>query len=560
MSNEKISGESDIPPTESETTRMVGNFLHGSQEIPTTSAASMAADRSVKAKSRTTDVHVAGKSDSSIVPVKPANKGDVPSLAESAEGRGLTKENTDQLLLDRTPSRHADGHPSRPRSRGLAGVRATAQKDRKLKFTNLLHHLTPELLEASFFALKKPAAPGIDGETWQDYAKDFKQRIIDLHGRIHRGAYRAKPSKRTYIPKADGKLRPLGIAALEDKIVQQGVRTVLECIYEEDFLGFSYGFRPGRSQHRALDALYVGITQRRVNWIIDADIRGFFDNISHEWMMTFLKHRIADPRLLRLLKKWLRAGVSEDGEWSPTEVGTPQGAVISPLLANVFLHYVLDLWIDQWRERHAKGEVIVVRYADDFVIGFREETDARNCLAALKDRFTKFSLELHPEKTRLIEFGRYAQTNRARRNESPPETFDFLGFTHICGKTRKGAFALHRRTSRKKFQAKLAAVKEELRRRRHHDPAEVGAWLNRVLRGWCQYYAVPGNYERLNQFRQSVSRLWQRNLRRRSQRRGRQTWARFNHLCRRWLPSVKILHPYPNERFARQHPGKSRMR
>jgi retron-type reverse transcriptase len=291
----------------------------------------MAADRSEKARCHKSDAHVAGESHSPIVPEKPANKGGVPPPAESAEGRGLAKENTEQSLLGRIQSRKADGTPFVPRSRGLHGVRQAARKDRNLKFTGLLHHLTPELLRASFFDLKKHAAPGVDGETWRDYERDFEARIDDLHGRIHRGAYRAKPSKRSYIPKPDGRMRPLGIAALEDKIVQQAARTVLECIYEQDFLGFSYGFRPGRSQHWALDALYVAITKRKVNWIIDADIRGFFDNISHEWLMKFLEHRIADRRMLRLLKKWLRAGVSEDGEWSPTKIGTPQGAVISPL-------------------------------------------------------------------------------------------------------------------------------------------------------------------------------------------------------------------------------------
>ena len=514
----------------------------------------MAADRSEKARCHKSDMHVAGESDSSIVPEKPANKGSVPLSAELAEGRELTWENTGQSLLDRTQSRNSDGTPFVPRSRGLLGVREAAQKDKKQRFTSLLHHITPELLRASFYDLKKLAAPGVDGETWRDFALDFEQRIEDLHGRIHRGAYRAQPSLRTYIPKPDGRMRPLGIAALEDKIVQQAARTVLECIYEQDFLGFSYGFRPGRSQHRALDALYVGITKQKVNWIIDADIRGFFDNISHEWLMKFLEHRIADRRMLRLLKKWLRAGVSEDGEWSPTKVGTPQGAVISPLLANVFLHYVLDLWINDWRKRQATGEVICVRYADDFVIGFREESDARRCLAALRERFTKFGLELHPEKTRLIEFGRYAEERRAKRGDGPPETFDFLGFTHISGKTRRGDFTIHRKTSRKKFQAKLAELKAQLSRRRHDDLAKVGAWLQSVFRGWCQYYAVPGNYARLRQFRTALQVLWLRVLRRRSQRGRRLIWEKFSKLCRRWLPTPKILHPYPNVRFAGQHP------
>jgi group II intron reverse transcriptase/maturase len=475
-------------------------------------------------------------------------------LAELVEGRELTEENTEQSLLARTLSRNTNGNPFATRSRGLFGVREAAQKDKKVRFTSLLHHLTPELLRASFFDLKKQAAPGIDGEAWRDYAEDFERRIDDLVGRIHRGAYRAKPSKRSYIPKPDGKMRPLGIAALEDKIVQQAARTVLECVYEQDFLGFSYGFRPGRSQHQALDALFVGITKRKVNWIIDADIRGFFDNISHEWLMRFLEHRIADPRMLRLLKKWLRAGVSEDGEWSPTKVGTPQGAVISPLYANVFLHYVLDLWIDDWRKRHARGEVIIVRYADDFVIGFREESDARRCLVDLKERFTKFGLELHPEKTRLIEFGRYAEERRAKRGAGPPETFDFLGFTHISGKTRRGDYTIHRKTSKKKFRTKLAGLKNELARRRHQDLATVGAWLQSVYRGWCQYYAVPGNYVRLRQFRDALQKSWLRMLRRRSQRGRRLTWTKFSRLSKRWLPTPMILHPYPNVRFSSQHP------
>jgi RNA-directed DNA polymerase len=349
-------------------------------------------------------------------------------------------------------------------------------------------------------------------------------------------------------------MRPLGIAALEDKIVQQAARTVLECIYEQDFLGFSYGYRPVRGSHQALDALFVGISKGKANWIIDADIRGFFDNIGHEWLMKFLEHRIADRRLLWLLKKWLRAGVSEDGEWSPTKVGTPQGAVISPLFANVFLHYALDLWIHDWRKRQAKGEVIIVRYADDFVIGFREESDARRCLAALGERLAKFGLELHSEKTRLIEFGRYAEERRAKRGDGPPETFDFLGFTHISGKTRRGDFTIHRKTSRKKFRAKLAELKETLTRRRHDDLARVGEWLQSVYRGWSQYYAVPGNSTRLQQFRNAIQVMWLRTLQRRSQRGRRLTWVKFSKLCKRWLPTPKILHPYPSVRFACQHP------
>ena len=552
MSN--INGESDVPPTESKTTGTVGYFSHGSRETPATSASPMEADRSEKARGHKSDRHVAGESDRSIVPENPTNKGGVPLPAELAAGRELTKEHTEQSLLDRIQRRNSDGTPFVPRSRGLLGVREAAQKDKKQKFTSLLHHITPELLRASFLELKKQAAPGIDGETWRDYAVEIERRIDDLHGRIHRGAYRAKPSKRMFIPRPDGRMRPLGIAALEDKIVQQAARTVLECIYEQDFLGFSYGFRPGRGCHQALDALFVGVTTCKVNWIIDADIRGFFDHMSHEWLMTFLKQRIADRRMLRLLKKWLRAGVSEDGEWSPTKVGIPQGAVISPLLANVFLHGVLDLWMHDWRQRYAKGEVMMVRYADDFVIGCREESDARPCLAALGARFAKFGLELHPEKTRLIEFGRYAEERRARRGQDPPETFDFLGFTHVSGQTRRGDFTIHRRTSRKKFQAKLADLKDKLLRCRHDDLGSIGDWLRSVYRGWCQYYAVPGNYTRLRQFRDAIQALWLRALRRRSQRGRRMTWEKFSKLSRRWLPTPKILHPYPNVRFACQHP------
>lgn len=547
-------GEFGVDPTESKTTGTVGNFSHGSRETPEASVAPMAADRSEKARGHKSDVYAAGESHRPIVPKKPANKGGVPPPAESVEGRG-TDQGEHRAIATGPDSEPDRGRVTvRARSRGLFGVREAAQRDKKCRFTNLLHHISPELLRASFFDLKKQAAPGVDGETWRDYAKDFERRIDDLHGRIHRGAYRAKPSKRSYIPKPDGKLRPLGIAALEDKIVQQAARTVLEYIYEEDFVGFSYGFRPGRSQHRALDALYMAITKQKVNWILDADIRGFFDNISHEWLMKFLEHRIADRRMLRLLKKWLRAGVSEDGEWSPTRVGTPQGAVISPLFANVFLHYVLDLWIEQWRKRYARGVVIFVRYADDFVIGFQHESDARRCLAELRERFTKFCLELHPEKTRLFQFGRYAEERRTKRGEAKPETFDFLGFTHICGKTRRGDFTIHRKTSRKKFQAKLKAIKLKLFRDIHADLSKVGGMLQSVFRGWCQYYAVPGNYRRLQQFRNALQVMWLRALRRRSQRGRRLTWAKFSKLSARWLPTPKILHPYPSVRFASQHP------
>ena len=551
MSNAK--GKSDVDPTESETTRTVGNFPSGSREIPAVSTSPMEVDRSGKARGHNPDVYAAGKSDKLIVPEKSANLDGMPPSSESMEERSLTNEKAEQKPLDRAQNRETDGKPFRPRSRGLLGIREAAMKDKALKFHNLFSHLTPELLRASFLDLKKHAAPGVDGETWHDYAVDFEQRVLDLHSRLHRGSYRAQPSKRAYIAKADGKQRPLGIAALEDKIVQRAVRTILEQIYEESFRGFSYGYRPRRSAHDALDALVVAIKQRKVNWILDADIRGFFDNISHTWLMKFLEHRISDQRMLRLLKKWLSAGVSEDGQWSKTEMGTPQGAVISPLLANVFLHYVLDLWIGQWRRQVAKGTVVIVRYADDFVIGFSSEYEAKRCLGALKERVAKFGLELHPDKTRLLEFGRYAEYNRKDRGDTPPETFDFAGFTHICGRTRESKFTVHRRTSHKKFQSKLTDLATELLKRRHHDIAETGKWLSSVYRGWLQYYAVPGNYACLGRFQKTLQRKWLHVLRRRSQRGARLNWGKFSKICNRWLPNPRILHPYPEVRFARQH-------
>lgn len=438
---------------------------------------------------------------------------------------------------------------------GLWGVRQAAKRDKKLQFTALLHHVTAELLRASYFELNRSAKPGVDEVTWREYGVGLEERLTDLHGRIHRGAYRAQPSKRAWIPKADGRQRPLGIAALEDKVVQQAVRTVLDQIYEEDFLGFSYGFRPGRGGHDALDALWVGIHRGKVNWVLDADIRGFFDAIDHTWMLKFLEHRIADRRILRLIAKWLRAGVSEDGEWSPTTVGTPQGAVISPLLANVFLHYVLDLWVHQWRQRQARGAVIIVRYADDFVMGFQHQDDAERCLRELRERLERFGLQLHPEKTRLIEFGRYAAERRAKRGQGKPETFDFLGFTHLCGKTRTGAFTIRRTSIAKRMRAKLAAIVAQLRIRKHHSIAQIGSWLQTVVRGWFNYHAVPGNSYALNAFRTQTVRSWLQALRSRSQKARRAwTWKRMARLAARWIPKVQIQHPYPDQRLVVNYP------
>jgi group II intron reverse transcriptase/maturase len=487
-------------------------------------------------------MHVSRESDDSIVPKKRANKAGPKAAAELVEGRESTKGNAKRTLLvpDAVPGR---------RGIGLRGIREAAKRDKKLRLTSLLHHVNPELLHASYFELKRQAVPGVDGMTWREYGRRLEERIDDLHGRIHRGAYRAQPSKRAWILKADGRQRPLGIAALEDKIVQQAVKTVLEQIYEEDFLGFSYGFRPGRSCHNALDALWMGIAHRKVSYVLDADIRGFFDAIVHEWMDKFLKHRIADRRILRLIQKWLTAGVSEDGQWSRTTVGTAQGSVISPFLANVYLHYVLDLWVDQWRKRHARGSVIIVRYADDFVMGFQHRSDAERCLRELRKRLEQFGLQLHPEKTRLIEFGRFAAERRASRGQGKPETFDFLGFTHYCSTTRKGAFTIKRKSIAKRMRAALQKIKLQLRRRMHDTVNAIGGWLGSVVRGWFNYHAVPDNIQCLRQFHTQVERLWLRTLRRRSQKGRSWTWERMERLIRRWLPRPKILHPYPSERL-----------
>jgi group II intron reverse transcriptase/maturase len=393
----------------------------------------------------------------------------------------------------------------------------------------------------------------VDGTTWQEYETGLEGRLVDLHSRVHRGAYRAQPSRRVYIPKADGRQRPLGVAALEDKIVQQAVVTILNAIYEEDFLGFSYGFRPGRSPHQALDALSYALTQKRVNYVLDADIRAFFDTISHAWMLQFVQHRVADRRILRLIQKWLKAGVMEEGRWLETEMGTPQGAVISPLLANIYLHYVFDLWVQAWRKKHARGDVIVVRYADDTVLGFQHLEEADRFLASLRDRLAKFGLELHPDKTRRIEFGRYAEANRKERGEGTPETFDFLGFTHLSGKNRRGYYTVKRRTIAKRLRAKLQELKQQLRRRRHDPVAQTGQWLRSVVQGYFNYHAVPGNLDSLGTFRERLKRLWRGQLLKRSQRHRRRP-SRLAWLADRWLPRPRVLHPWASQRFAASHP------
>ena len=529
-------------PAQSKTLCMRGNSLYGNREIPSVPIKDGLVGRSEKAASRTSDMHADGKSDGPIVPKKPPNNDGSETLAEVVEGRGPTKGNTSQAAVARTQRRNTT-------SIGLGGVREAAKKDRNMRFTALLHHITVEQLRDSFHALKRQAAPGVDGVTWKDYEEGLADRLSDLHEQIHRGTYRAKPSRRTYISKPDGRMRPLGIAALEDKIVQYAVVTVLNAIYEVDFLGFSYGFRPGRCPHDGLDALHVGLTTRRVNWVLDADIRGFFDTIDHGWLVKFLEHRIADRRMLRLIRKWLKAGVFEAGTWSKTTVGTPQGAVISPLLANVYLHYVLDLWAQQWRSRHAQGDVIIVRYADDFVLGFQHHWEAQRFLKNLQERLERFGLLLHPDKTRLIEFGPYAAFNRRRRGESKPKIFDFLGFTHICGRTRDGKrFTCKRKTIAKRLRAALQAVKLHLRRRMHAGARVLAPWLRSVVQGYMNYHAVPGNLARVKSFRTQIIRLWFRALRRRGDRH-RITWARFGQFANRWLPRARILHLHPNERF-----------
>jgi len=432
---------------------------------------------------------------------------------------------------------------------GLDRIREAAGKDKILRFTSLMHHITVDLLRDSFKSLNRDAAPGVDDVTWQHYGEQLAERLPDLHERVHSGRYKAMPSKRTWIPKPDGRQRPIGIAVLEDKVVQQAMVKVLNQIYEEDFLGFSYGSRPKRSQHNALDAIWVGITRRKVSWVLDADLSGFFDAIDHEWMMKFMEHRIADPGILRLIRKWLRAGVSEKGSWSKTLVGTPQGAVISPLLSNIYLHYVLDLWVDKWR-KEARGDVIIVRYVDDWVMGFQYQDEADRFQKELVERLAKFGLELNQEKTCLIEFGRFAIDNRSKRGEGKPETFEFLGFVHICGKTKKNnKFTIRRKTIAKRLRAKVKEVKKKMMQRRHIPVPDQGRWLRSVIIGYFNYYAVPGNRQSIDRFRTEVMRGWFHALRRRSQRARTLTWERFKRLVRTWLPTAKTKHPYPNQRL-----------
>jgi group II intron reverse transcriptase/maturase len=459
------------------------------------------------------------------------------------EGSGLTKGNLQQQNASRTPSR--EDAPS-----ALERVRQAAKKDKEMRFTALSHHIyNPETLRTAYFSMKKEAAPGVDGETWRHYGETLEDNLQDLSHRLKRGAYRARPVRRVYIDKSDGRKRPLGVPALEDKIVQRATVEVLNSIYETDFLGFSYGFRPGRSQHNALDALYTGLLTKKVNWVLDVDIRSFFDGLAHEWLVKFVEHRIADRRVVRLIQKWLRAGVLEDGKRTRTEEGTPQGGSASPLMANLYLHYVFDLWAQAWRRTQARGDMIIVRFADDIVVGFQGKADAVRFWAELIERMRKFSLELHPEKTRLLEFGPFAVENRKKRGEGKPETFNFLGFTHICGKKRSnGRFTVLRQTIRKRLQAKLSEVNAELQRRLHDPIPEVGKWLRSVVGGHIRYYGVPTNGAALYTFRFQVGWLWHRSLLRRSQN-ARVPWDRMRRLIDRWLPPARPCHPYPLRRM-----------
>jgi RNA-directed DNA polymerase len=492
-----------------------------------------------------------GKSDGPVVPAKLPNNAGRP-VAEVVEERGPAEGNA--------ASKTRAGHRAGPdASSALGRVRRRALDDREARFSALLHHVDADRLEAAYRAINPRGATGTDGVTWSAYGQNLEGNLLDLLGRVHRGGYRAKPARRTYIPKPDGRQRPLGIAALEDKILQRAVVEVLNGIYETDFLGFSYGFRPGRSAHDALDALAAGIYDKKVNWVLDADIRDFFGSLDHGWLMKFLEHRVSDRRVLRLIQKWLRAGAIEDGAWSQTERGTAQGASASPLLANVYLHYVFDLWAHRWRRRHASGDMIIVRYADDYIIGFQHRRDAQRFLVDLRDRLAQFGLELAAQKTRLIEFGRFAAHNRRSRGQAKPETFDFLGFKHICSKTRNGRFLLKRITVGARMQAKLREIRIELRRRRHHPIPDQGRWLGSVVKGHMAYYAVPGNADAMIAFHDQVTRHWHKSLKRRSQRHNL-PWTRMHRIAERWLPPVQRMHPFPNARFHANTQGRSPVR
>jgi group II intron reverse transcriptase/maturase len=522
--------------------------LHSSSEDGTE-------ERAVKDKIRKPVMNGCRQSDSPILPAKLLNKDpNISGTAEAVEGRGLTKGKAVQQNTSRTQGRTNDV------PNALDRIRQAATRNKDEQFTALLHHVTVERLRSAFLGIKKTAAAGVDGVTWHWYEEDLETNLRDLHARIQRGAYRAKPSRRVYIPKPDGRQRPLGIAALEDKIVQRAVAEILNAIYETDFLGFSYGFRPGRRAHEALDALTVGIYRKKVSWVLDADIKGYFDSINHECLLKFIERRVSDGRILRLIKKWLKAGVIENDRLTASDEGAAQGASISPLLSNIYLHYLLDVWVQKWRKEKARGDVIIVRWADDFVLGFQYHDDAEGFLKELHERFRQYSLELHPEKTRLIRFGRFARHDCKLAGErGKPETFNFLGFTHYCGVSKNGKFLVKRKTMRKRFTAKLHEIKTELRKRMHQAISDQGSWLRSVVRGYFAYHAIPENGHAIVAFRTQIARLWYKILRRRSQR-NRLTWEQMGKLVNLWLPPAKILHPWPEQRFAAMTQGKSHVR
>lgn len=493
-------------------------------------------------KGRTLEMHGHGQSDAGIVPTRPPNEAWYAG-AEAEEGRLAPEGKVAEDRMSQTQGWKDD------MTTMLDRLRAVVNRDSTERFTALYHHVTNvAYLREAYDRLRPAAAAGVDGVTWAAYGEQLEDNLQRLAARLSGGTYVAPAVRRVYIPKADGRQRPLGIPTLEDKLVQWVVAQVCSTIWEEAFVGFSYGFRPGRGAHDALDALVVGIEQRKVNWVLDADLEAFFDTVSHGWMLRFLRHRIGDERVIRLIWHWLTAGVLEDGRVEQREAGTPQGGVISPILANIYLHYAFDQWVAVWRKRHARGDVIVVRYADDFVVGFERRGEAEAFRAALTERLGRFTLRLHAEKTRLLEFGRFAQVDRAAQGAGKPETFTFLGFTFRCGKHRKGGFHVLRETIRKRMQATLQRVKAAMLQRREQPLREQGRWVQRVVLGHYRYFGVPKNGRALWAFREGVRRHWQTVLRRRSQR-GRVSRDRMDRLSAYWLPLPQIVHPYPAQRL-----------
>lgn len=509
-------------------------------------------DRS-EGESRTTSVGSPEESDGGIVPGKEANKA-AATAAESLEERPPAKRN---------PQREAAVRPQRREavSIRLERVRQRAEAEPKARFHNLFSLLTVDLLRESFYQLKRQASPGLDKVKWSTYEKNMEANLQDLEDKLHQDRYRATPVRRKYIAKPDGRKRPIGVTTVEDKIVQQAVATLLGAVHEPSFCGFSYGARPGRSAHDALDAVMVALWEQPVGWVLDADIQGFFDQIPHAELLRVLEMRIGDRRLLRLITKWLRVGWVEDGKRHPGKRGTPQGGVISPMLGNIYLDHVLDKWFGAWRRRECQGTAFIVRYVDDVVLGFQYRHEAELALECLRKRLAEWGLTLHPEKTRLIEFGRYASRNRRDRGEGKPESFTFLGVTHSCGKNRKGGFKIRRQTSRRSLAKVLHRIRDQLRWRLHDGLHETGRWLTSVVRGHFQYFAFPDNWQALDSFRNAVRILWFRAIRRRSHKaRQRWNWRRFHPLGERYLPHPKLCHPWPSVRFDARTRRRSRMR